>query len=127
MFRALTTGCAAGALLLLGTIASQTSAWAAEDGASTAKPTAALQPPDVIPALTGLSSAVSSTSHPVKTLRVDPLASSKADPLTNGAAVVPDSPGIAPVSTSTVTGPLSQGGGLSSLPVVDTLSSALPG
>jgi hypothetical protein len=126
MFRALTTGCAAGALLLLGTIASQTSAWAAEDGASTAKPTAALQPPDVIPALTGLSSAVSSTSHPVKTLRVDPLAASSADPLNNGAAVVPDQ-GVAPVSTTTVTGPLSAGGGLASLPVVSSLSSAIPG
>jgi len=126
MFRALTTGCAAGALLLLGTIASQTSAWAAEDGASTAKPTAALQPPDVIPALTGLSSAVSSTSHPVKTLRVDPLAASSADPLNNGAAVVPDQ-GVAPVSTTTVTGPLSAGGGLASLPVVNSLSSAIPG
>ena len=127
MFRALTTGCAAGALLLLGSIAAQAPAWAAEDGVSAATPTAALQPPDVVPALTGLGSAVSSTAHPVKTLRVDPLASSKADPLSNGAAVVPDSPGMAPVSTSTVTGPLSQGGGLSSLPVVNTLSSALPG
>jgi len=126
MFRALTTGCAAGALLLLGTLSSQAPAWAAEDGAPMAKPTAALQPPDVVPALTGLGSAVSSTSHPVKTLRVDPLAASSADPLNNGAAVVPDS-GVAPVSTQTVTGPLSAGGGLSSLPVVSSLSSAIPG
>lgn len=127
MFRALTTGCAAGALLLLGTLSSQAPAWAAEEGAPMAKPTAALQPPDVVPALTGLGSAVSSTSHPVKTLRVDPLAASSADPLSNGAAVVPDSPGMAPVATSTVTGPLSAGGGLASLPVVNTLSSAVPG
>jgi hypothetical protein len=127
MIRALTTGCAASALLLLGSIAAQAPAWAAEDGAPMAKPTAALQPPDVLPALTGLGSAVNSTAHPVKTLRVDPLAASKADPLSNGAAVVPDSPGVAPVSTSTVTGPLSEGGGLASLPVVNGLSSALPG
>jgi hypothetical protein len=127
MFRALTTGCAAGALLLLGPLSSQSPCWAAENAGPLAKPSAELQPPDAIPALYGLGSAVASTSHPVKTLRVDPLAASKADPLSNGLAVVPDSPGMAPVGTSTVTGPLSAGGGLSSLPVVSTLSSALPG
>ncbi|QMU72951.1 hypothetical protein [Streptacidiphilus sp. P02-A3a] len=127
MFRALTTGCAAGALLLLGTLSSQAPAWAADEGAPMAKPTAALQPPEVGPALSGLGSAVSSTSHPVKTLRVDPLAASSADPLSNGAALLPDSPGMAPLSTSTVTGPLSAGGGLASLPVISTLSSVIPG
>ncbi|QMU79511.1 hypothetical protein GXW83_31225 [Streptacidiphilus sp. PB12-B1b] len=127
MFRALTTGCAAGALLVLGTLSSQAPCWAAESGAPLAKPSAELQPPDAIPALTGLGSAVASTSHPVKTLRVDPLAASKADPLSNGLAVQPDSPGVSPVATSTVTGPLSAGGGLASLPVVNTLASALPG
>lgn len=127
MFRALTTGCAAGALLLLGTASSQATCWAAEDAAPLTHPTAALQPPDALPALAGLGSAVTSTAHPVKTLRVDPLAASKADPLSNGLAVVPDSPGMAPVGTSTVTGPLSDGGGLSSLPVISTLSSAIPG
>ena len=109
-------GIAAGALLLLGVLVGQPTAWAAESAAPTETPSASLQDPQLGPALSTL-----------ETMRLDPLAASSADPLSNAVALQPDGPGNKPVSTALATGALSQGGGLSSLPVVGQLSGVLPG
>jgi hypothetical protein len=100
---------------------------AAADTTSMAQPSAALQPPAVAPALTGLTGAVPYVVRPAKDFRLDPLAASKADPLSNGVALQPDSPGAAPVSTTGVTNGLSNGGGLGSLPLVGAAAGLLPG
>lgn len=126
MFRPLTRGCATGALLVLTGLAAQTPASAAEETAHWVAPSTSLASPQVLPALSGLGTGLTSASDPVKTLRLDPLANSAADPLSNGVALVPDNPGAGPVSTAAVTGPLSSGGGLSSLPLVSGVAQTLP-
>ncbi|MFC1418349.1 hypothetical protein [Streptacidiphilus cavernicola] len=123
----LSKGLAAGALLLLGVLAGQPAAWAAEPAATGTTPEAQLQQPELGPALSGLTGATSHAVTPVKTLRLDPMADSSADPLSNAVALQPDRPGDVPVSTALATDSLSHGGGLDSLPLVGPLSSVLPG
>ncbi|MFC1410591.1 hypothetical protein ACEZCY_17305 [Streptacidiphilus sp. N1-12] len=123
----LPSGLAAGAFLVLGALAVQpAAAWAAEPTASSV-PVTSLQQPQVGPALAGLTGATDYAAAPLKTLRLDPLAASSADPLSNGVALQPDQPGVKPLSTTAVTGSLSQGGGLDSLPLVGGLAKVLPG
>ncbi|WP_042374474.1 hypothetical protein [Streptacidiphilus neutrinimicus] len=93
--------------------------------ASGAVPKAALQPLAVGPTVTGLTTAVPNVVRPAKDFRLDPLANSAADPLNNGVALKPDQGG--PVSTQPVTSGLSNGGGLSSLPLVGGAAGLLPG
>ena len=108
-------GIAAGALLLLGVLVGQPTAWAAESAPSET-PAASLQDPQLGPALST-----------IETMRLDPMAASSADPLSNAVALQPDKPGDQPVSTALATDSLSRGGGLSSLPVVGPLTGVLPG
>jgi hypothetical protein len=119
----LPNGLAVGALLVLGMIAAQPAAQAAEPGL-TSTPVTSLQEPQLGPALQG---AVPNAVAPLKTLRLDPMADSSADPLSNGVALQPDRPGDVPVSTALLTDGLSHGGGLDSLPLVGTVSHVLPG
>ncbi|MFI9269424.1 hypothetical protein ACIGXM_01670 [Kitasatospora sp. NPDC052896] len=84
---------------------------------------AQLQPTRVGPALGALGYAVA----PAKDLRLDPFAQSSADPLTNAVAVKPDNPGMRPLSTTSLTNGLSNGGGPKDVPVVGLPLSALPG
>ncbi|MEU6231944.1 hypothetical protein [Kitasatospora sp. NPDC047058] len=109
---------ALGAAMLLG--AGTAHAAPAEGGASLAKT-------DVAKALGGTTAGLGYGIAPVKDLRLDPWANSSADVLNNGATVQPDDSGLAPVSTGTLTGPLSAGGGARDLPVVGQLLGALPG
>lgn len=123
----LPNGLAVGALLLLGMLAGQPAAQAAEPAPADAAPATALQQPEVGPALAGLQGALPYATGPIKTLRLDPLAASKADPLSNGVALQPSGPGDHPVSTTAVTDGLSRGGGLDSLPLVGRLTQVIPG
>lgn len=107
---------AVGAVLLLGQAGP---AAAAPDAA----PVTHLAPTQVGPALGALGPVLA----PAKDLRLDPFAQSAADPLDNAVAVKPDNPGMAPVSTTAVTGALSHGGGAKDLPGAGLLLSALPG
>ncbi|MER6394556.1 hypothetical protein OG618_16950 [Kitasatospora sp. NBC_01246] len=111
---------ALGAAMLLGAGAGTAHAAPAEGGASLAKT-------DLAQALGGTTTGLGYGIAPVKDLRVDPWANSSADVLNNGATVQPEDTGLAPVSTSTLTGPLSAGGGPRDLPVVGQLLGALPG
>ncbi|WP_327067483.1 hypothetical protein OG500_16800 [Kitasatospora sp. NBC_01250] len=86
-------------------------------------PKAQLQPTEVGPAL----GAVGYVTGPVKDLRLDPFAQSSADPLNNAVAVKPDNPGMRPVSSTAVTGALSDGGGAKDLPGLGLLLGAVPG
>jgi hypothetical protein len=62
---------------------------------------------------------------PVKHLKLDPLAGTGTDPLTNGLGTqVAD---FKPIGTQTLTGPLTDGASLSQLPVLGTASDVLPG
>lgn len=106
---------AVGAVLLLGQ--------AGPAAAASAEPATHLAPTRVGPALGALGPAIA----PVKDLRLDPFAQSAADPLDNAVAVRPDNSGLAPVSTTSVTGALSNGGGAKDLPGAGLLLSALPG
>jgi hypothetical protein len=119
-------GLTAGALLLLGVLAGQPTAWAAET-TSDSPPVTSLRQPEIGPALSGVEAAVPNVIRPAKTLRLDPLAASSADPLSNGVVLQPDGPGDVPLSSSLVTGALSQGGGLASLPLVGPLTGLVPG
>ncbi|MDH6121319.1 hypothetical protein [Kitasatospora sp. GAS204B] len=112
---------ALGAALLLSPAVAGTAAAAAKE------PTAQLQPTDVAPAIGALGSTTGYVTGPVKDLRLDPFAQSSADPLNNAVAVKPDNPGMRPVSSSAVTGALSDGGGAKDLPVLKLLMGAVPG
>jgi hypothetical protein len=117
-----TTG---GLLAVLGTallLAPATTAAAAAPAAVTN-----LQPTQVGPAMGALANTTGYVLAPAKDLRLDPFAQSKADPLDNTVAVQPDNPGMRPVSSSALTGALSNGGGAKNLPVAGQLLSALPG
>ncbi|MEY9962118.1 hypothetical protein ABIA33_000139 [Streptacidiphilus sp. MAP12-16] len=119
-------------VLLLGGLSAQTPVWAAENasGPRPASPTnhgvATLQSPQADPALTGLGTGLVEAIAPAKNLRLDPMADSAADPLANGLALQPDNPGMAPISTTAVTAPLSAGGGLGSLPLVGAIAPSAP-
>lgn len=117
---------ATGTTLVLGAMAVQPTICSAADR-GTAAPTMALQEPQVVPALGGLTGATGHAVTPVKDLRLDPLAASSADPLSNAVALEPDGPKDRPVSTALLTQSLSQGGGVGSLPVVGTAAGLLPG
>lgn len=62
---------------------------------------------------------------PVKNLTLDPLSNTSVDPLDNAlGSQVAD---FKPVSTAAVTGPVTQGGSLATLPVAGTAAGLLPG
>ncbi len=62
---------------------------------------------------------------PAKDAKLDPLAGTGVDPLSNTVGTqVAD---FKPVSTKSVTGPLTQGGSLRTLPVIGKVASLLPG
>ncbi|MFC9329662.1 hypothetical protein [Kitasatospora sp. NPDC057015] len=92
-----------------------------------ADPVTNLQRTDVAPAVGGLTGALGYGVAPVKDLRLDPFAQSSADVLNNGVAVQPENSGLAPVATTAVTGPLSDGGGPRDLPGIGTVLGVLPG
>ncbi|MEY9840724.1 hypothetical protein [Streptacidiphilus sp. EB103A] len=117
---------ATGTTLVLGAMAVQPTICSAAD-LGAAGPTMALQEPQVVPALGGLTGATGHTVGPVKDLRLDPMAASSADPLSNAVALQPDGPKDKPLSTALLTQSLSQGGGLGSLPVVGKAAALLPG
>jgi hypothetical protein len=115
---------------LLGALTTQSPAAAAaeHDPAPPAlAPSVALQPVTAESTATGLGNAVVHTLRPVKNTRLDPFANSKADPLDNEVALVPTSPGSAPISSRPLTAPLSSGGGPGRLPVVGPALGLLPG
>lgn len=62
---------------------------------------------------------------PVKNLTLDPLSTTGVDPLDN--AVGSQVADFKPLSTAAVTGPVTRGGSLATLPVVGTVTSLLPG
>ncbi|MGW6918808.1 hypothetical protein ACWGB8_34050 [Kitasatospora sp. NPDC054939] len=109
---------ALGAVLLLG--AGTAHADRPEAGAN-------LQHTDLDQALSGTTSGLGYGIAPLKDLRLDPWANSSADVLNNGATLQPDNSGLAPISTGTLTGPLSNGGGPRDLPVAGQLLDVLPG
>ncbi|MEU3373205.1 hypothetical protein ABZ734_22415 [Streptomyces sp. NPDC006660] len=79
---------------------------------------------DLTAAAQGLTGAVGHTVGPVAGLRLDPLANTGVDPLTNGVGTqIAD---FKPVSTTSATGVLTSGAALKDLPVVDTAVAALP-
>jgi hypothetical protein len=87
---------------------------------------------DALPtgALTGMVPTEATTSalgygiSPVRDLRLDPLARSGTDPLDN--AVGSQIADFRPVSTAAVTGPISSGGSLGTLPVLGQVTGLLP-
>ncbi|MGA5818724.1 hypothetical protein ACPC54_12810 [Kitasatospora sp. NPDC094028] len=113
---------AVGAAVLLGAGTAQ----AAASGPAPAGGPATLAKTDVGQALNGTTSGLGYGVAPLKSLRLDPWATSTADVLNNGATVQPDQ-GLAPVGTGSLTGPLSAGGGVKDLPLVGGLTGALPG
>ncbi|WP_052432639.1 hypothetical protein [Streptacidiphilus carbonis] len=117
---------ATGTTLVLGAMAVQPTICSAA-GRGAAEPSMALQKPQVGPALGGLTGATGYAVSPVKVLRLDPLAQSSADPLSNAVALEPDGPKDQPVSTTLLTDSLSHGGGVGALPVVGTAAGLLPG
>ena len=137
MALSLMKSCTVGAVaLLLGGLSAQSPAWADESagpatpavpGSSAPHGTAALQPLEAGPALSGLGTGLVQAAAPVKNLRLDPMADSSADPLSNAIALAPDSPGAKPISTTALTGPLSAGGGLGSFPLVGAATPVIPG
>ncbi|MDH6137333.1 hypothetical protein P3T37_006765 [Kitasatospora sp. MAA4] len=108
---------ALGAVLLLG------QAGTAAAAAATPAPASNLQPTQIGPALGALPYVIA----PAKDLRLDPFAQSGADPLSNAVAVKPDNPGMKPLSSTGLTGGLSNGGGAKDIPGAGLLLSALPG
>lgn len=130
----LVRGLATGTMIVLGLTGTQTAAMAADNvlGAAPATSsathgTAALSRPQIGPALAGTTGALGYATHPVKEMRLDPLAASSADPLSNGLALQPDAPGDTPVSTALLTDSLSSGGGLAELPLAGRAVGLLPG
>jgi hypothetical protein len=113
-----------GAALLLGTLAVAQAPAQADDLAT---PTLGLAPTSPSAALSGLTGSTTHLLGPIKDFRLDPLADSKADPLNNALALQPDHPGEQPLSTQPLTAPLSNGGGLTSVPLVGGLAGLLPG
>ncbi|GAA2129566.1 hypothetical protein GCM10009760_00930 [Kitasatospora kazusensis] len=120
-----------GATMLLGAAAPAASAAGSTDrfesdrtatDASLPQPSAHLQKTDLGAATGTLGYAVA----PLKNLRLDPFAQSSADVLNNGLSVEPDS-GIPHLSTATVTGPLSGGGGAKDLTGIGPVLGVLPG
>ncbi len=120
-----------GATMLLGAATPASAAESATPGAtsdrtasdaSLPQPSAHLQKTDIGAATGALGYAVA----PVKSLRLDPFAQSSADVLNNGLSVEPDS-GVPHVSTATLTGPLSGGGGVKDLTGIGPVLGVLPG
>jgi hypothetical protein len=76
-------------------------------------------------ALGGALEGVSSGIAPAKHLKLDPMAGTVADPLTNGVGTqIAD---FKPIGTKTVTGPLTDGDSLSELPLLGPVSNIVPG
>jgi hypothetical protein len=116
--------CLTGAVITLAG-ATATTAQAAGTERATTAPSATLQDLQLNSAAKGATDALPYAVQPLTSLRLDPLAQSAADPLTNGVALQPDGPGDTPVSTTQLTQPLSSGGGLASLPLAGTVSQAV--
>ncbi|MFE7532098.1 hypothetical protein ACFU7Y_41335 [Kitasatospora sp. NPDC057542] len=113
---------AAGAAVLLGAGSAQA---ATVPGEAPAGP-ATLTRTDVGQALNGTTTGLGYGIAPIKSLRLDPWAKSSADFLNNGAVLQPDQ-GLPSVGTGTLTGPLSDGGGIKDLPLAGGLTGLLPG
>jgi hypothetical protein len=97
-------------------------------GAATAAPVPEPSVTDSLPARSALGAVHSATAYgvgPVKHLTLDPLANSGVDPLDN--AVRPQVADFKPVSTAAVTGPVTRGGSLSTLPLTAQATTLLPG
>ncbi|MFD9073225.1 MULTISPECIES: hypothetical protein [Streptomyces] len=75
--------------------------------------------------LDGVQRATGGSLAPVKGLKLNPLAGTGVDPLDN--AVGTQVADFKPVSTAMATGPLTQGGSVSELPVVGAVAGVLPG
>jgi hypothetical protein len=117
---------AAAATLAAAPVASAAPAAAPLAGAADALPlpgvTGALPTQSVLGAL---STSVGNSLAPVKNLTLDPLSGTGTDPLDN--AVGSQIADFRPVSTALVTGPITRGGSLSTLPVAGRLTRLLPG
>lgn len=86
-----------------------------------ASPLAGLAPAMPTQTVTG---ALASSFAPVRNLTLDPLSNTTTDPLDNSVgSQVAD---FKPLSTAAVTGPVTQGGSLATLPMVGTATAALP-
>ncbi|WP_225850031.1 hypothetical protein [Streptomyces sp. HPF1205] len=75
--------------------------------------------------LGALDSSVGNSLAPVKNLTLDPLSGTGTDPLDN--AVGSQVADFRPVSTALVTGPITRGGSLSTLPLIGKVLRILPG
>ncbi|MFG3284903.1 hypothetical protein [Streptomyces sp. NPDC048111] len=80
---------------------------------------------DLAAAAQGVTGAVGHVFGPAKGLRLDPLANTGVDPLTNGVGTqIAD---FQPVSTTAVTGVVTSGAAVGDLPVVGAVTGLLPG
>ncbi len=109
------------ATLLRAALAVSAAGAALAAGAGTA---GAAQPPGG-GALAGAATGLADGLGPVKHLRLDPMAGTTVDPLTN--AVGTQVADFRPVGTQALTKPLTDGGSLSDLPLVGSLTGLLPG
>ncbi|MCG3043113.1 hypothetical protein ACLIYM_16170 [Streptomyces fenghuangensis] len=94
--------------------------------------TSALSPDSLGPSARGLAEGVGATEHatagavrPLKDARINPLAGTGVDPLDN--TVGTQIADFKPVSTGAVTGPVSEGGTVRTLPVTGPVAGLLPG
>ncbi|MFH0242638.1 hypothetical protein ACGRHY_09385 [Streptomyces sp. HK10] len=127
------------ALLRAGlTVSAAGAAVAGGAGAAAAAPvqlsglTSALSPDSLGSGVHGLAEGVGATGHatagavrPVKDARIDPLAGTGVDPLDN--TVGTQIADFKPVTTGAVTGPVSEGGTVRTLPVTGPAAGLLPG
>ncbi|MDI5967365.1 hypothetical protein POF50_012460 [Streptomyces sp. SL13] len=85
----------------------------------------AAQLPGAGGALTGAVSGLAESIGPVKHLRLDPLAGTPVDLLTNGVGTqIAD---FKPIGTRTLTQPITDGDSLSQLPLIGPLTALIPG
>ncbi|TJZ53088.1 hypothetical protein FCH28_18300 [Streptomyces piniterrae] len=117
LLRAGLTVSAAGAALAAGGTATANAAVAPRNGSETVA---------TVKAVTGaVSNTAAGATGPMKSLQLNPLAKTPADPLNNGVGTqVAD---FKPVSTKQVTDHLSNGGAIGDLPVVGRAARMLPG
>lgn len=121
-FRAHSTAGPASRALLRAAIALSAAGAALATGAGAAQ---ANQLPGVNGMLGGALQSVGAGIGPVKHLRLDPMADTTVDPLTN--AVGTQVADFQPVGTEAVTKPLADGDSLSQLPLIGRVSDILPG
>ncbi|MCX3059375.1 hypothetical protein [Streptomyces beihaiensis] len=108
------------------TVAAAGAVVAAGGAAASAEPLGGTDPAAAAQGLTqALHTATSGGLGPVKHIKLDPLAGTGVDPLTN--AVGTQVADFKPVSTAAVTGPVTSGSSLSELPLVGGVTKVLPG